>query len=262
MPTATENLRTLLQQNASIQASETGLDATLQDVFVAAALAEHNYLYTAETLPARETELVIMLAWMRVARWRAQEAARNGDLQTPSGYGQDRQSPVTANLKIVESLRKQYDSLCAQMGLESAVQTGTVNVSNNRVMDARIDVPVPLASTPVPPTAILAQTAVDGDTTSVIVSWTVPPMSDFYSYTLVHVDSSITIYQPWNSNSSTGIPFLNNNANLFDAVLAREVKALKVEGLNRAVVNKFLLVVRNTSNLYSYSAELVVAAIP
>ena len=199
-------LRDALKSQASIQVSEVGLDNTLLDSFIAAALSEHNPSYTLATIPDIEEELVLLLAHIRVCIWRANDAARNGNLNSSgSGFGEDRTSPVSSNLKVADRLRLRYDQLCGRMGLPSTAQQGTVSVSSNLVDDATLNgAMVPLSEAKDPPAPLLLLRAVVADNTKVIASWAMPSeVFDFDAYLLFLLDSGSDIFQNWNWNSST-----------------------------------------------------------
>jgi hypothetical protein len=108
----------------------------------------------------------------------------------------------------------------------------------------------------------LKLTAVEGEDTSVVLSWTLNrPIRWFDSFLLVMSEGTAAIKQEWNYHSAAGVPRLDNAAVVIGRIYEPSIRSVKVNELTRSIPIRFMLVFKTTSPEYSYSNEIVLPAL-
>ncbi len=256
MATAT-NIASSLEKRASVQASE-GITPSDLNELVTAALAEHNFALTFATLPDNQTELVLLLAWIRLCYTRASKIVNDANLSGAAGFGQDRNTPFAKNMQLAASLRSQYDFLCDKLGLDPTPAASSVVVSSLRMADALLSgAPVPLSVAPVPPIPVLSVVG-DISGTSLIIAWTFAPFEYFYSFILLNLIGTIDpiIKQEWNIISQSTVPRTSNLATVLFTLHDPRQLSLKLIDIDRSQVQRYMIVAKSKAEDYSYSNEI------
>lgn len=258
MPTTQAAVQAKLVSWARIQATESISDADQKDC-VDGGLAEHNPELSYPTLPDNQVEPVVILAWIRLNDLRAGKVSQTNNTSTP-GFGADRSTPFDKLMKFNEELRKRYDTLCARLGIGSSSASSIV-VGNNRIKDARTGEQTPDYAAAAPPAVLLTQDLLIS--TELVVSWTFGKFDFFDSFILIQLTHpTALIYQSWNYTSTTSIPRINNSAIVIGQFYAQDLRSLKIEGIDRAFLQRFMVVARSINGLCTYSNELVIAIGP
>lgn len=254
-------LVTTLKFKADIEVSDDFSDAQLQ-ALINDALLEHNPSMTMLTLPATEERLVLLLAWAEVCAIRATRFAKQADLvgnitgYGQAGFGQNMESPFTRNLKMAEFLRKQYVELGSTLGVanSSVVSSSVLRIAPE--FDAQVST---TESVPPPPITL---TSGDNQNDYVVLSWTMADYPNFYRY---HIFTSLgvtpCIYQEWNYASTTGIPCILDGLTAAGIVDTQSVKSVKLTGIDRTDITRYLVVCESRSGKFSYSNEIDLEAI-
>ena len=255
------NLLTTLKLRSGVQSSDGIADATLE-YFLNTSLAQHNPAYTFDTLPAREEELVILLAWIMVCETSASTSVNESNLKSSSsglagGYGQDRNTPFHKNLDFIKYLKQRYADLSRSIlnsdtGLsatEGQVVMGTLYRTNDE-----IDALTPLRTSPVPPIALSNATPLN---TSVVLKWSFPPFENYYSVVLFK-SSTPNIREEWNHDSVSDIPEISSSSERLVDIKDPTQRAVKVINLSPSTQYYFLAVLKTNSGRFAYSSEVSV----
>jgi hypothetical protein len=253
-----------LKRMASVEDSEHIHDDTDLKECLDRALLQHNARLTYDSLPAREEEPFLILAWIGVCFIRASRAAKDGNVSGGSGFGQDRESIYSKNVRLARELKARYDMLCADLEIDTA-SDGVVVGTLTRADDFD-NIVLPLSVAPQPPIVSLKldpsnQSLTTGDYYT--LSWDFKRFTNFREFRIYHLEGSNPVFEDWNFHSATGIPKVANNALLLNTYARQDVTKLKVQGLNKGagITNRFLIVVRSLSDTYSYSNELILTGV-
>lgn len=253
-----------LIREASVDSDDTDLtkdNNLLINQIVTDALTEHNPTVTFSALPDNERQLVTLLGWIKVCHVRAGRVADDPNLTGAGGYGQDRESAFAKNMKLAERLKERYDLLVSRLGVTGPELSGsgTISVSSLKITEDRSNLTVPNTRAVVPPITLWLG---DSGADYVVLNWSQSSYNNFESAQIAHIEAGTVIFQDWNHTSTTGIPLLNNAAEILEPRLTEaSFRSVRIEGVNRALLNRYLVVVKGLVGHYGYSNELAVAAI-
>lgn len=204
-----DSLVDMLAEDATIEASEK-ITLAMQKRYLIEAVKRHNPGYslseTESTVPDREANVVVTLAWAHVQNVRASRMARTaGSSNSPGGYNADRSTPFAQSLKMHASLLEDYKTQCAALGLK--VHAFMAVSSTVVVEDPRSGVTFPVGVT-VPLLPVTLMSAPFGAGT-VELYWELPEMRSprFLKHVLYVATGSVSIKDPANSDS-TPYPYI------------------------------------------------------
>jgi len=250
-----QELRTRLISQARVQDSERIANETL-DAFLQDAMTQHNPNYTYATLPMREVELVITLAWISVCLNRASVYVNTTDLKGAThpagGYGHERGSPFGKNMEMVSFLQKRYQQLLNQLSTTDSSPSGQIVVGriirrgNTSAAEA-----LPIKIAPIVPISLFI-TAIDA--TSVTLTWAYLVSAEVYAVSLW--SSTSPIREEWNIDGLEGTPQVSSTATLVTAITNTDTKTVKVTGLIAGTTYYFLATLKTYNDRVSYSNEL------
>ena len=249
-----------LKEVANVTANDVISD-TLAGTFLTQALAQHNPMYSITSLPAREEEVVQILAWIKVCLKRASNVVSQQTAHGPAGFGQDRETPYRKNMDMVAQLQRQYQAVCGRLGLSN---DGTgVTTSFLTTLDDRTDAITPLSLEPTVGPLVLTVTQSTTNLSIFDFSWNFPAFDNFDSVQLFMVERTLletddALYQEWNYESDTGIPRLLNGATLLVTISRADQKSVRVTELDFLLRHRFLAVLKTRSGHYAYSEETYV----
>lgn len=254
-----ETLKSQLVRRAVIQPAE-GLAATLDDIFTTALSqfdpsTEGNFT----ALTPIEYEAVILLAWIEVCMTRASTMAPQPSLalrNNAPGFGADRDTPFKKCMDLAKKLEERYHAYCERHGIgEYEEDGGDVTVGSLYRDDERSSGKLPVTDAPALPIPTLTATP---ETGAVLIEWNLGS-PDTLAEAMLFVCTNSAIYQPWNQNSTTGIPRLNNLASITYRTTDIGEKAVRCTTTSGTYY--FLLVLRDTNGNLTYSAP-VTAVVP
>ena len=250
------SLRDDLTDWADIQTSEKNLsDTGTLDGIILNALLLHNDQYTLETLPAKEREPVLTLAWVKVCYIRASKFAREAGVSGGNGFGQNRDTPYYKNTALAQSLMARYKELCADLNIPNS--KSSIHVSNIKVRDTRLDALVPLLVTENLPLVIATLSDPEPSSDYLILTFTFDYFTDYGSHYVYSLEGTTPIFQNWNYASKTEIPYINESATQLIFWTNPQVKALKIVGVDKTQNFRYLVAVRSRAEQYAYSNEVV-----
>lgn len=255
--------RNLVISRGSISTHEQSayLSAAEIDTLIVDAVMEHSSVYTSmPDVPQREIEAVLLLALERVQLRRSVAYATEKSLKGAEGFGTDRNTPYYKCIDSANMLRKQYEALVAKLGIESK---GDVIVSTISKQSVKFDRLVPDDSAPSLPDVTLAvhsSSEDDGTGTTYTLQWTMSKDHAylFFQYHLFHMTGSSAIFQPWNYESTKGVPHVNNDATKLLTVDNISNTVVKVSNITKtgSTVNRFLLGYESRNGYFNLSNEL------
>jgi hypothetical protein len=251
-----------LKRKAHVQGSEDIGDTDMESL-VLGALGRHNSGYilgssSTTTLPASESWPVLLLAWSDLMLLRANRFATQANMSgTGNQVGTDRNTPFFKCLEMHKTLLGQYGTACLSLGLTTYANAS--KVSNITITDPMTGAEIPrLISASVEPPLITGPAAISGD--YLILEWSFRPQLNFYNLSLFFDNSIENIKQPWNSDSTSGYPFIRDGLSPLWVTLEANRSQAKIEDLDYSSGQQlhFLLVTRSRSGNYSYSNEHVI----
>lgn len=154
---------TALRTNANILSTEytdTQLNNWLDD-----ALNQHTKAYTFDTLPARQVDCVVLLAWIKACYARASKASLYFSVSGREG-STNKAEIVSSNLQLVTQLRDEYITLCGRLGISAAPE---IIVSDVQILDESLNAETPIEAHEAPQVPVLVASNWTG--TSVTLSW-------------------------------------------------------------------------------------------
>ena len=253
------SLVTTLKTRSQIQSSD-GISDSLLESFLTSSLAYHNPTYTWDTLPVREEELVILLAWIMVCETRAAQFVNESDLSSSSsglagGYGQDRNTPFNKNMALIKYLKQRYSDIAKAVaspdsGMSSS--EGQVVLGTLYRSDDLADALVPLQTSPVPSIAVSAGIV---SATNLVLKWSFPSFENYHSV-ILYKSTAPSIREEWNHDTVSDIPEISSEAERLIDIRDQSQKAIRVINLSPSTQYYFLAVLKTNSFRFSYSNEL------
>jgi hypothetical protein len=263
MATTLAELVADLKFNSQVQTSEMFADPSDYERVVIRAGKKHNSSYvissTACTVPSREHDALVILAWAELCVIRAGKFAIAPN-SSQSSFGTDRNGPYYKLMDLAKNLREQYQEACEALNLTTYAGSGAVAQSEVTVESLDLGAQVPIEMSVVPPTPVLtSETAVAPDG-AIIISWTVDTFRNFAKYIILHKTGADAIIQSWNLNSESGVPFTHNSASNVGELDSQQIKSAKLNELvaTTGTVNRFVLAVVSRSGKISFSNEVAV----
>lgn len=151
-------------------------DDTKVNDWLAKALAQHNRRYTFATLPSAEEDLVLFLAWIKVAMARAGAATQYFSLSGRAATG-DKSQIMRNNLELARELRIEYVTACGRTGINPAPE---IIVTSATILDESISGMTPINAHSAPEAITLSAGAVSGGTS--VLSWTQAMPRDTFTH--------------------------------------------------------------------------------
>lgn len=254
----TAELTARLKKQAKItsdEANEIGSD--LLSSWVGDAVAEHNADYTGvENVPMRELVCVLILAWISVCMWRAGKYANEAN-ESSGEYKQESATEYKKNTDLADRLRKRYDLIIGQLGIES---TGTEVFQGDLVI--RDDVTgglVDVNAVHAPLAATLSVSGVTSDTA--ILKWALGYFSNFAQFYILYTHTP-GIFQEWNLEGIDGLPKVRTDAVVLSRIYDFHQQAVKATNLIPNTDYYFMIVTQSGSKVCSYSNEVHVLTLP
>jgi hypothetical protein len=248
----------LLKKQANISGEEAVRMQELLPRWAASSLVSHNPQYTWANVPDREIDCVILLAWIKVCRFRANKFAQDINEKSGSGYTQDSGTPYKKNMDLAKQLMEDYKQLVSDLKLipvSEGVQQSDILTEND------FNAVGPANALPTPDAPVLQQPQ-SGDITqtSVILRWSAAYFSNFHSFVILS-DTSPNLYQDWNTDKIFGIEKLRTDVELIKEVYVFQDQAIKVTGLEPNTQYYFMIVTRARSGVAAYSNEIAVTTL-
>lgn len=259
-------IKTSLIARAEVQDTERVFSKL--DLFINEALVEYKNESTSDfsVLHVIERRLVVYLAWISVCYTRASafapQASQKPGSNTGFGFGADRDTPYKKCIDLAEKLREQYtllkedfDSKYGDLDDEDGSgSSGDVEIGTLVRREENLSVTVPYRQANAIPILVFERlTAAAGEA---LLSWSRFDPAGF-SDAFVFRSSTAGIHQKWNHDGNSGVPFIAAAAEKVYATTDNIGKQIKQTGLP-AGTYYYLLVVKSTNNVYSYSPELTV----
>jgi hypothetical protein len=257
MATVAQNIVTNLRKGASVESAEFGDECFEQ--WTQEAISEHNaaYLVDGSDLPSKEFSLIQLLVWAKLCESRASIAATQMNVRGAAGYGTDRNTPYYMNTDLATKLRRQYSTLCVQMGIAGASDdVNTVVVGRLSVIDSTIGARTPyiMDQTPIVASRL---TLISKSVTGCKIQWT-PSKDDTVTEYYIFGRSNATILEPSNVEPTHGVVGINDSATKLLTIYDPRLNAREFTGMTTAVPYHFVVVTQNRQGRLSYSNELTV----
>lgn len=233
-------------------------DAKLQTL-IGEAMTEHNASYDYTTLPAKEEQLVVLLAWIQVCYMRASRFGAELSVSV-GGSGVDRAQPFNPFIQLARELRTRYEALCNQIG----VPPGGADIESSQILQGELSredslsgLTLPLDTQRVPPTPVLSsdqQTNGVGNRT-VRLSWRLGRMTDFQTFR-VFSSSTAGLSDPSTLSENTALyPGLKTGVTCLAALTELYQTCIRLSGFDAGDVY-IVVAVYDADNRLAISNEI------
>lgn len=201
---------------------------------------------------------MLLLAWIKICHYRASRLASANSQSGAAGFGTDRNTPYYKNIDLAKRLQEQYEMLVSRLGVTAITNPGSIHVSELLIANDRLGgAIVPLTKAVVPPITLYL---VEADATTITIGWTMTTYKNFVQTHVASIEGAGPLYQQWNFASASGVPRINDLATILKPIILDErVRSVRVENVNRALVNRFVVAVMGLDDQWGWSNELIVA---
>lgn len=244
--TALSTLRT----NACIPSTEytdTQLNVWLDD-----ALNQHTKVYTFDTLPARQIDAVVLLAWIKVCYARASKASMYFSISGREG-SINKAEIVSNNLQLVTQLREEYITLCGRLGISAAPE---IVVSDFEIMDESVGAETPTEVHQAPQVPVLV--ASDWAGTTVTLSWgEAVPRNTFSRYEIYFgTESGLEDRTTLGEDNPVHLGVSATKATFIKSLTSIEKNCISIGDLNPAIDYYFVIVLVDINGRIAVSNEV------
>lgn len=235
----------------------TEFDDTKLNDWLDKALAQHNRKYTFASLPVAEVDLVLFLAWIKVAMARAGQATQYYSLSGRAISG-DKSQVMRNNLELMRELRQEYVTACGRTGINPAPE---IIVSEFTVLDESISGYTPVNANIAPDPVLLTPTYASGATAT--LSWTeAKPRDAFVKYQVfVGTTAGLQDLTTLTDENPTYPGVDASKATLLGTYTDIWKTAIKASGLVAGTTYYFVVVLSDCNRRLSISNEVSVVAV-
>jgi len=199
---------------------------------------------------------LLTLAQIRVCFARANKHVNAGNLRSDrSGYGHDRDGPFEKNLKLCESLRKEFDNQKKKLGIEENISAPGLQVGTLYRQSDFIDNAVQQTTFNLLPKPVVLVNPVIAD--EVIVQWDFSFNEHLRSF-MVLTSPTVGIVQAWNRDSTSGIAGVSDDTEIVTELIDVRQRAVKLIDLVNPSTSFLVIAAKDAHGRYSFSDEFII----